>query len=351
MGPIEFCTAPTMNRPRGNRAQGRPSTHRLSSALNQQSASRPRRLVGELAGVAEAVTTARQRPGRFDRLLSCKPVGQRAASGERKMVSIEGLAAVQLGIEDSIAVFETLTDDEWARPSGCWVGVSRTSPPTLSSNFKAAGRPVASFRRAVLRDARRTADGPARRAPTELEPGQVLGRTAVVLAPAGGGLGAVQEPPLATTPLTMADLGTYPMHLLADAYAFDLYCHLRIDILAPARPIRPRVPPPTTPRRARRRMDARRAPQMQGDVFPSSVSRSPFAAKDPGVGNGLIRGGRGGPRQMSSPPVQDHGSAVHHRSQLPTPSLCGAPAGPTAAATASRCTATKRAPGSAFSTR
>jgi hypothetical protein len=33
--------------------------------------------------------------------------------------------------------------------------------------------------------------------------------------------------------MTLNDLGTYPCHLLADAFAFDLYCHLRVDLLAP----------------------------------------------------------------------------------------------------------------------
>ena len=37
--------------------------------------------------------------------------------------------------------------------------------------------------------------------------------------------------------MTMADLGTYQMHQLTDAYAFDVYCHLRVDVLGPRGPI------------------------------------------------------------------------------------------------------------------
>ena len=44
-------------------------------------------------------------------------------------------------------------------------------------------------------------------------------------------LEALQVEPVASSPMTMADLRTYNMHQLADAYAFDLYCHLRIDVL------------------------------------------------------------------------------------------------------------------------
>ena len=32
----------------------------------------------------------------------------------------------------------------------------------------------------------------------------------------------------------LADLGTYPMHMVANAFAFDHYCHLRIDPAAQA---------------------------------------------------------------------------------------------------------------------
>jgi len=55
--------------------------------------------------------------------------------------------------------------------------------------------------------------------------------------PAMGVLAAMQEEPLASTPLTLTDLGTYPMHALADAFAFDLWCHLTVDLLAPTGPV------------------------------------------------------------------------------------------------------------------
>ena len=57
------------------------------------------------------------------------------------MVSKEGLAAVQLGIDDSMAVFETLTDEEWARPSGCVGWRVQDVAAHAGSNFKAAADP------------------------------------------------------------------------------------------------------------------------------------------------------------------------------------------------------------------
>ena len=50
-------------------------------------------------------------------------------------------------------------------------------------------------------------------------------------------LGALQEEPTASMEVPLADLGTYPMHMMANAFAFDHYCHLYIDILSPEGPL------------------------------------------------------------------------------------------------------------------
>ena len=52
-----------------------------------------------------------------------------------------------------------------------------------------------------------------------------------------GALTAMQEEPMASTEIPLADLGTYGMHWLANAYCFDHYCHLRHDVLTPAGPL------------------------------------------------------------------------------------------------------------------
>ncbi len=48
---------------------------------------------------------------------------------------------------------------------------------------------------------------------------------------------SLQEEPTASTMVPLADLGTYPLHMMANAFAFDHYCHLYIDILAPEGPL------------------------------------------------------------------------------------------------------------------
>ena len=57
------------------------------------------------------------------------------------------------------------------------------------------------------------------------------------------GLTALQDEPLASSTTPMADLGTYQLHQMADAFAFDHYCHLRVDLLAPTGPLKRDLPP------------------------------------------------------------------------------------------------------------
>ena len=52
-----------------------------------------------------------------------------------------------------------------------------------------------------------------------------------------GWMSSLQEEPTASTMVPLADLGTYPLHMMANAFAFDHYCHLYIDILAPEGPL------------------------------------------------------------------------------------------------------------------
>src|ERR1700758_3832924 len=41
----------------------------------------------------------------------------------------------------------------------------------------------------------------------------------------------------------MLDLGTYPLHAIADMFTFDMTTHLRYDIIAPRGPITRELPP------------------------------------------------------------------------------------------------------------
>lgn len=45
------------------------------------------------------------------------------------------------------------------------------------------------------------------------------------------------------TPIDLGDLGTHPLHLIANAFSFDHYTHIRADLLAPGGPLDRPAPP------------------------------------------------------------------------------------------------------------
>src|ERR1700746_2074133 len=53
----------------------------------------------------------------------------------------------------------------------------------------------------------------------------------------------LQDAPMASVEAPMLDLGTYPLHAIADMFTFDMTTHLRYDILVPRGPITPQLPP------------------------------------------------------------------------------------------------------------
>jgi uncharacterized protein (TIGR03083 family) len=53
----------------------------------------------------------------------------------------------------------------------------------------------------------------------------------------------LQDEPMASVEAPMLDLGTYPLHAIADMFTFDMTTHLRCDILAPRGPITRQLPP------------------------------------------------------------------------------------------------------------
>jgi uncharacterized protein (TIGR03083 family) len=74
-------------------------------------------------------------------------------------------------------------------------------------------------------------------------PTQVLDEYASVSAQALDAMAGLQNEPLASTIIPMKNLGSHPMHLVPNAFAFDHYTHLRVDILEPTGPIdRPELP-------------------------------------------------------------------------------------------------------------
>ena len=101
-----------------------------------------------------------------------------------------------------------------------------------------------------------------------------------------GVLDAMQAEPTASTEGPLADLGTYPMHMVANAFAFDHYCHLRVDLLQPTGPLAADIGE-VTDDELRPGIEWMLAgiPQMQPGVLPPVVTR-PLGLRLTGPGGG-----------------------------------------------------------------
>jgi uncharacterized protein (TIGR03083 family) len=152
-------------------------------------------------------------------------------------MSREAVEAVRLAIDEVKAVITTLTDDEWAAPSGCEGWTIKDLVAHMSSNYKEVVDPSPPPAEPINLPAERMMD-------LLVEPRKGWTNEQVrdeYLATCDGALAAftaLQDEPMASTMIPLADLGTYPMHRLADAFAFDHYCHLRVDMLQPHGPIK-----------------------------------------------------------------------------------------------------------------
>jgi uncharacterized protein (TIGR03083 family) len=152
-------------------------------------------------------------------------------------MTAQGLKAATVLAGNYAEVVASLTPDEWARPSRCAGWSVQDLVAHTGSSFRILVEPP----------------DPAVPAP-QVETAEQMQDLLVVqrrgwssaevaaeflehLGPALGALAALQDEPLATSPITLTELGTYPMHALADAYAFDLWCHLTVDLLAPGGPV------------------------------------------------------------------------------------------------------------------
>lgn len=160
-------------------------------------------------------------------------------------MSQQGLDASRSLAQQYADVVAALRPEHWAAPSRCAGWRVQDLVAHTGSNFRVLVEPpeppaepvpglTAERAQDMLVDERR-----------DWSPAQVRQEFDDYRGPALDVLGAMQAEPLATTPLTIHELGAYPMAALADAFAFDLYCHLRVDLLAPSGPVDLAVPAAT----------------------------------------------------------------------------------------------------------
>jgi hypothetical protein len=125
-------------------------------------------------------------------------------------LAVEGLAAER---ESFIEVLRTLDDDEWA-------AVRDVVEHVASTHYRAI---------APQRD-----EWPVDDLLNDFE--TYTGKSLTVFA-------SLQQPPRADRLIDMAQFGTHTTDRLADLYLFDMYTHLRADVLAPYGPVDRPEPP------------------------------------------------------------------------------------------------------------
>ena len=161
---------------------------------------------------------------------------------KRGAVSKRAVESVARSIADVKAVITSLGDDEWGRQSGCEGWTVKDLLAHMSSNYHEVVSPSPPPAEPINLPAERLMDllVEPRKAWTNE---QVRDEYLTCCDGALATLTALQDEPLASTVIPIADLGSYPMHELADAFAFDHYCHLHVDLLAPTGPIDRQLPP------------------------------------------------------------------------------------------------------------
>lgn len=156
-------------------------------------------------------------------------------------MSLQGINGLRLAVAETTDVLNSLSADEWAAPSGCTGWTVKDLVSHIASNYKETVDPSPPPDEPLSLPAEQMMEllvAPRKEWPWA----QVLDEYVTYAGPAVEALAALQHEPLASTVIPLADLGSYPMHLLADAFAFDGYCHLRIDLLAPRGPVARSVP-------------------------------------------------------------------------------------------------------------
>lgn len=143
----------------------------------------------------------------------------------------------------ALGVLRGLSAAEWSAPSGCEGWSVQDVVTHMASALQLVADPEhAEFPDPALpTEAGLDAVVARRRSWTADE---TLGTYEQVSAKAIDALRGLQAEGVRDTELDLGGLGTHPMHLLANAFAFDLYTHLRIDLLAPRGPLARDLPAP-----------------------------------------------------------------------------------------------------------
>ena len=133
----------------------------------------------------------------------------------------------------ALELFDSLTAEEWARPSGCAGWRVQDVAQHMASTFHSIADP-ASIEAGTTADVEQNAEVPVQ-ARRDWSVDEVKAEYREWSEKGIVALAGLQEPPMADMVIPIANLGSHPMRLLGNAIAFDHYCHLRHDIGAAVR--------------------------------------------------------------------------------------------------------------------
>jgi hypothetical protein len=151
-------------------------------------------------------------------------------------MSEQAVAALRVEAETVLGLAGELTVAQWEEPSGC----AGWRVQDVLVHFGAAFQLVAdpgSMPDPSDSDGMEDAQEVPVRERRDWSPEQVVAAYEEWSAKGIEAMAMIQDPEMAQLPLDMGDLGTHPMHLVANAYAFDHYTHLRFDLAAPSGPL------------------------------------------------------------------------------------------------------------------
>jgi uncharacterized protein (TIGR03083 family) len=153
-------------------------------------------------------------------------------------MTMEAVHALRADSEALLAAADAFTEQDWSTPSGCagWtvqdvfvhldnLFLLVTDPSSLPQTDPSAGVEAVQDTLVELRRGESSAD--------------VLGRYRQSSAAALSVLEMLQGN---DAPVDLGDLGKHPTHLIANAYSFDHYTHIRADLLGPLGPLAPVAP-------------------------------------------------------------------------------------------------------------
>jgi len=152
-----------------------------------------------------------------------------------------GVESLRADHGEVLKIAKSLSEDEWLAPSGCEGWRTKDVVAHLACTFRSVAEP-GTLPPGVEGSLEATQEvGVAER--KDWDPDRVLAEYEELGAKAIEALTGLQTPGIAENVIPLEDAGQYPLHLVANALAFDHYCHLRNDILAPRGSVKRPSPP------------------------------------------------------------------------------------------------------------